>query len=270
MAGGGDIFMTNDFERYLIQSDLVQQEIEEIFRKKLQGKAEPKNHITKHAGAGGHWLERQFGIKPNKATQPDFKGYELKKETRGKTTFGDWSADKYLFSKSVSSCTRDEFIRIFGSPNPKKKNRYSWSGSCVPKVSKWNDFGQILYVGTNDDVYAIYNFKNDKRTDKSSIVPIKYQSGDVLLAIWKADSLRMAVEDKFDNLGWFSIKKDGSGRYNELVFGQKLSFPRWIQLVKDGVIFLDSGMVEGKNKRPYSQWRAANTFWESEIVRRIS
>ena len=44
-----------------------------------------------------------------------------------------------------------------------------------------------------------------------------------------------------------------------------MNFENWIELVKQGVVFFDSGMYVG-NKRPYSQWRANNNYWDSLIV----
>lgn len=42
-------------------------------------------------------------------------------------------------------------------------------------------------------------------------------------------------------------------------------YENWIKLVKQGVVFFDSGMYQG-NKRPYSQWRANNSYWDSLIT----
>ena len=57
--------------------------------------------------------------------------------------------------------------------------------------------------------------------------------------------------------GWFG--------YSSLIFGGPLTFEKWINLVKTGEVFFDSGMYEG-NSRPYSQWRASNAIWESMVV----
>ena len=44
-----------------------------------------------------------------------------------------------------------------------------------------------------------------------------------------------------------------------------MNYNEWIELVKQGIVFFDSGMYQG-NKRPYSQWRANNNFWDSLIT----
>jgi len=49
------------------------------------------------------------------------------------------------------------------------------------------------------------------------------------------------------------------------VFGDPINYKKWINGVERGEIFFDSGMYQG-NKRPYSQWRAANSYWENLIT----
>ena len=44
-----------------------------------------------------------------------------------------------------------------------------------------------------------------------------------------------------------------------------MNFNEWIDLVKQGIVYFDSGMHQG-NPRPYSEWRADNTFWNSLIT----
>ena len=141
----------------------VELEIERIFRRDLKGRKIPKIE-SGHDGAAGNWLEEQFGIKPNGDNAPDFHGYELKKPTREKTTFGDWQADRYAFKEEIASCSRSEFMRWFGSPN--KNGRYSWSGACFPTVKRWNSFGQKMFVSPEGDVFAVYSYDKDLRPDK--------------------------------------------------------------------------------------------------------
>lgn len=244
----------------------VEREIEEIFRQKLLGRALPRS-LSLHDGADGNWLEQQFGIKPNSSNNPDFKGYELKKPTRSKTTFGDWQADVYAFSEELDLCTREEFMRYFGSPND--EGRYSWSGSCSPKVNVWNQQGQRLWVSDLGDVFAVYAFEKDCRPDKDLIVPSVFRHGARVIAAWKSDSLRKKVENKFNQHGWFSVRLNGEGLISSLVFGRPFDFEYWIKNVRSGKIILDSGMLDGANKRPYSNWRASNTFWDALIVREV-
>lgn len=77
--------------------------------------------------------------------------------------------------------------------------------------------------------------------------------------------LKAKLEDKFNDKGWFTCKTDESGEYDRICFGEPVNFNDWLNLVKEGIVFFDSGMYEG-NKRPYSQWRANNKFWDSLII----
>jgi hypothetical protein len=82
------------------------------------------------------------------------------------------------------------------------------------------------------------------------------------------ESLRNHVEEKFNMLGWFSVRTNKDGHFDHLVFGQTIDFSLWISEVRRGIIYLDSGMMQG-NSRNYSQWRASNTFWDSLIIKII-
>ena len=94
-----------------------------------------------------------MNIHHNSKNEPDIRGYEMKKDSK-KITFGDFSATEYLFSKNkplldeyngnVITLSRKDFIKIFGEKNPKKHNRYSWSGKPVPKYGEWNLYGQYM------------------------------------------------------------------------------------------------------------------------------
>lgn len=263
----------------------AKEEIIEIFRKKVRGK---KPDVTgtneKHDGRQGHWLEHQFGVKSNDHNEADLLGFELKNETTSKTTFGDWSANEYVFNDVKYSVyfkgktifeKREDFLQIFGKPNELKGGRCSWSGSPCPKIQHFNDFGQKLIIDKNKDILAIYSYSQDKRPDKASIVPLELQLENLTLARWygetslsnkKADKcLKAKLEDKFNDKGWFTCKTDATGAYCKICFGKPMNFDEWIKLVETGIVFFDSGMYQG-NKRPYSQWRANNNFWNSLIV----
>lgn len=241
----------------------VRTEIVDIFRNKIKGRREPIRQPGDPDGAIGHWLETQFGLTANGYNAPDFKGFELKKDTRDKTTFGDWSADRYLFSTGVGACSRDDFLEIFGSPNP--DGRFSWSGSCFPKVGFTNSFGQRIHVTNDGNVVATYDYAQDSRQNKDQIVPLAFRNGLIPLAYWTAENLRRKVEDKFNVFGWFSVRKNNQGFYDAIVFGDPIDFNFWISQVREGTIYLDSGMYQG-NPRPYQNWRASNTLWDSLIV----
>ena len=95
-------------------------EIVRIFSENVLGRIPDSSQSNiKHDGKEGHWLEKQMGIAHNRATEPDLLGFEMKNATGGKTTFGDWSADYYIFKNPESKLTRTDFIR--GQHRKRKK-----------------------------------------------------------------------------------------------------------------------------------------------------
>jgi hypothetical protein len=221
---------------------------------------------SRHDGRSGHWLERQMGIEANSSNTPDILGFEMKNDTTSKTTFGDWSPDESIFKRN-KLITRDEFLRIFGKPNVDKNNRYSWSGEPAPKVKIFNKFGQMLTVDSQLNIHAIYSYSKDLRSSKSAIIPTQFKVDNLILAKWSKDIIQKKLERKFNKNGWFKCLHDANGVYTEIVFGNPMDYTNWINLVKLGVVFFDSGMYQG-NPRPYAQWRANNNYWDSLIVSR--
>lgn len=238
----------------------------------------------RHDGRLGHWLERQFGISANGNNEADLFGYELKNETTSKTTFGDWSANRYIFKTgeyvhcfdgNTAPERQDSFCGIFGKPNLLKGGRCSWSGSPCPTIHGYNEFGQVLVIDNNKDIVALYSYSEDMRTNKSQIVPAELQQENLEIARWFGEysptarqtdkCLKAKLEDKFNDAGWFTCKKGPDGTYQKICFGEPMNYDNWLNLVERGIVFFDSGMYQG-NKRPYSQWRAKNSFWDSLIV----
>jgi len=216
------------------------QEIINRFNAHVRGhKPETSTANVRHDGKDGHWLERQMGVKANRSNDPDLFGFEMKNHTKGKTTFGDWSADYYIFKDSKYELSRDQFLMIFGKPNEAKKGRCSWSGEPCPKIDNFNAFGQKLVVDESHNI----------------------------LAKWMVESIKQKLDNKFNQKGWFKCLKNKDGVYCELVFGAPITFENWIERVKTGEVFFDSGMYQ-TNSRNYSQWRANNSFWDSLIVSR--
>ena len=230
---------------------------------------------NRHDGAEGHWLERQMGIAANANNEPDLLGYEMKKDTKSKTTFGDWSPDIALWKKvtpypDIPRIDRDtEFLKFFGKPNLKKKGRLSWSGEPVPTIKGYNSFGQILKVDQDENILACYSYSHDQRPDKSTLLPEHFKRDDLIIAKWLKDVLMQKVERKFNDKGWFKCFKDTTGTYTHIGFGDPIKYSDWIELVKIGIVFYDSGMYAG-NVRPYAQWRANNNYWDALITEKYS
>ncbi len=245
------------------ESEKLKKIIIAMFAANVRGKKpDTSTAHKKHAGKEGHWLETQMGVSHNASNSPDLHGFEMKNDTTSKTTFGDWSADYYIFKKdSGYKITRDTFLKIFGKPNKNKKGRYSWSGEPCPKIGSYNSFGQTMIIDRNNNIIALYNFSKDKRRDKMKIVPKVMQKDDLILAKWSVKSMKSKVEKKFNKRGWFKCLKNDDGVYHKIVFGEPITFKNWIKGAKKGLIFFDSGMYQG-NARNYSQWRANNKYWE--------
>ena len=251
----------------------------EKFNNNVKGKRPNiTNKNQRHDGKEGHWLETQMEIIHNANNAPDLLGYEMKNQTTsGKITFGDWSADEYIFlhgrgSNQINSInknyqiSRDDFLKIFGKPNPLKNNRLSWSGTpCPSHYGDTTTFGQSLTMDSNENIIITYNFYNDQRPDKLNIIPTNMQVDNLIIAKWNSHSLKIKLERKFNQNGWFTCIKDSNGVYKNISFGKPINYNSWIQLFKDRIVFFDSGMYQG-NKRPYSQWRATTEFWHSLIT----
>lgn len=244
----------------------------QLFNNNIKNKSySPVN--KNHCGSEGYWLEQQFGIKNNNNNAPDIYGYELKKESKT-ISFGDYSASEYLFSKHKPfiniycklygyepiNVTRSDFMKYFGSYNYDKE-RYSWSGSCIPKFFKWNNYGQTFVVNNNDDLMIIYNSKYDKmHNDIPDIFVNKY----IVLAIWKKEKLSENINKKFNQKGFIICKKD-SGKYSSIHFGKPINYDIFLQFFKENIIFFDSGMYDGNN-RNYSHFRAHSSFWNKLLL----
>lgn len=244
----------------------IKQKIIKLFNKNVRGKIPDTSLLNnRHDGKDGHWLELQMGVAHNTSNSPDLYGFEMKNDTSSKTTFGDWSASYYIFKDNKYGINREQFLIIFGAPNPKKKNRYSWSGKPAPKIGIYNSFGQILKVDKVGNILSIYSFKKDTRIDKAKVVPKNMRKNNLVIAEWSAKMMKKRVEQKFNKLGWFKCLKDENGVYHRIVFGAPIRFSSWIKGVRKGLIFFDSGMYQG-NIRPYSQWRADNKYWDSLVT----
>lgn len=238
-------------------------EIIKRFKSKVQGKkVDLASFNSSHDGKEGHWLETRMEIKINNLASSDIYGFEMKKNSN-KITFGDWSADFYLF-KNSKFFTRADFIKTFGTYK-KEKNRWSWSGKVFPKINVINDFGQTLKVNNEKGIDIIYLYDFDKRNEKETLIPLEYRL-ETRLAYWKHETLKKRVNKKFGDNGWFICTKDENGIYQDIRFGEPFDFDFWIKHVEAGDIYCDSGMYHDANKpnqRPYSSWRAQGYFWHN-------
>ena len=250
------------------------QKIINLFKSNVKNKK--IDSFGNHCGKEGHWLESQMGLQINCKNEPDILGYEMKKDSK-KITFGDFSASEYLFSKNKTMIeningwiknenvvSRDEFIKYFGSKNPLKNNRYSWSGSCVPIYGNYNVYGQILHFNDKLDLCISYSFEKDKREIKHTF-PL-FLKNNILIAIWKSDKLRNHINNKFNKKGFFICKKNNKNMYEHIWFGKTFNYEYFVENIKDKNIIFDSGMYKG-NSRNYSNFRSSgHNFWNKLII----
>lgn len=247
----------------------IKLKIVEIFIRNVKGKKpDSTKKNKKHNGKDGHWLEEQMGVTHNANNAPDILGYEMKNATQSKTSFGDWNASWYLFKSKFnkeSKMSKDNFLKIFGKPNLKKSGRCSWSGDSCPKVNTFNGFGQKLIVDKTKSICAVYDYKQDLRPNKDTIVPIEFRVEIIILAKWEYANLKSKVEEKFNKNGWFKCLQNKDGVYDRICFGEPIDYDKWLQFFKNGDVYFDSGMSQG-GSRNRSSWRASNRFWESLIT----
>lgn len=259
---------------YLQKELMSKVKIINIFNKNVKGKSFVKNKYDLDS-AEGYWLEDQFGIKHNNINKPDIYGYELKKFSKI-ITFGDYSASEYLFSKNKPllnyyckylgydpiNLTRSEFIKYFGSFNHDKQ-RYSFSGNCIPKFFKWNNYGLTFTENKNNDLMIVYNSVKDIMHE---YIPEILVNKTIVIAIWTYDKLSNHINNKFNNNGFIICKKDDNNVYKSIHFGKPLNYEIFIKYFKEGLIFFDSGMYEGNN-RNYSQFRAHKDLWNELLYK---
>jgi len=215
-----------------------------------------------HNGKIGYWLEEQMNIKHNSKNNPDINGYEMKKYSN-RITLGDFSASEYIFSKN-KNITKNDFIYYFGKPNPLKNNRYSWSGSCIPKYNIYNSYGQILRINDNNDILIEYSFSKDKRENKNNF-PNFLKNDNITIALWNKNKLENNINNKFNIKGFF-ICKINNNKFNKILFGKPFDYNYFIENIKTNIIIFDSGMYIGNN-RNYSIFKTINfDFWKKLII----
>ena len=269
----------------LPQLEEARMKVLELFEKNVLGKIpEVSKYDQGHDGKVGNWLEEQLGVKPNASNAPDLNGIEVKTSTKSVISLGSWDPNYWIFRDDKYGLTRDSFMKIFGKLNP-KKNLYSWSGSPVPKINGTNDFGVRIDID-DDDISFVYSYDEDKRTDKSSIIPKHLQVNNQTIVRWDADydknrtntntkkGLRQKVEEKYNTNGWCkcfrNIENNELGAYSSIGFGDPMTFEIFMTHYKNGDFYFDCGMHQSKNNnlRNYCQWRVRNKFIDSLIVSR--
>jgi hypothetical protein len=246
---------------------------------------DPEKTNMKHSGKEGLWLERSLGLHPNSNNAPDFKGYEIKNTKEGFSkpiSFGDYSASQYIFSKDNTfiktfnkdiseEFSRSDFLRIFGTAKPLRKNpeksRYSWSGKCAPKYyNKWSESGQILLLNDDGDLCIFYCFEQDKRENRFTIIHPSIQcKSQILIAVWFRNKLETHINNKFNKKGIVFVERTPQMTFETLKVGNPFDYEHFIHNLIHQRIYFDSGMYEGNN-RQYSMFRCSNNLFWKELL----
>ncbi len=215
-----------------------------------------KKHNLPHTGKKTELIKR---LKENSVTIPQTKE-ELLKIKHG---------------MPCDNISRKVFLQTFGTPNPQKNNRYSWSGTCFPKYgTKFNHCGQRMLFDTENNLLIEYSFLEDKREqavkDKFPEF-VKNHHGIFPIAIWKQETLETTISNKFGVLGFYILNKDSKGFYESISFGNIIDFEKVKSSIENGNVILDSGMKDGGGSRNYSHFRGTPCkFWNGLIDETIN
>ena len=177
---------------------------------------------------------------------------------------------KYPILEFQGNMTKKEFLKTFGSPNPKKNNRYSWSGSCFPKYGEgWNKCGQRIIFTDNKDLVIEYSYEHDERAEKINFQSFLKTSTPIKIAFWPNLKIVDHINNKFNVNGFYICKKNKDGVYDKICFGKRIDFDYFYNGIVNKTIILDSGMYDGNN-RHYSHFRSPNGVWEDLITEEYS
>ena len=65
------------------------------------------------------------------------------------------------------------------------------------------------------------------------------------------------------------VKKNKNNIYDKICFGSTINYSIFIENIKLGIVFFDSGLYHDDikpNTRMYSHWRAHKNFWNKLII----
>ena len=242
------------------EDDIGKQQIKKLFDDNVRGVPiclDGQN--AGHCGKEGHRLETLMGIKHNSKNEPDINGYEMK-TGESVTTFVDKAPDTFFVdgikipSGKIKKYKQSFFEKYACAKNTDVLTMGGWS------YHKYNHCGQRLCTDDKNNVYVIYDWTHDKRENKDALYLNKTPHP---IMRWYADSLKNAIEKKFNNKGFFKCIKQNNA-YVKICFGKPITFDTWIDELKKGIIYHDG------YSKPKGRWRhvfrARNAFWDSLIT----
>ena len=259
LTGKKSLLKVNRF--HFIMNNVEKDEIINRFKKNVKGKKFMKCEYN-YCGAEGHWLEEKMGVKPNPNNRPDLLGYEMKKGSPV-TTFVDKQTDVKYFEgkvwKNRQKDIKEKYWFSFERTGSKPMRIGGWD------INKWDHDGQCLKVDDKNNINIIYNYNQDKRSDKHTRLSDYYKDGENhIIGTWKHTSLRKTIEDKFNVKGFFICKKNKKGEYEKICFGNCITFDYWIDQFKQGKIYYDG------YSSLYGRWRgtfrASRRWWENQLT----
>lgn len=115
-------------------------------------------------------------------------------------------------------------------------------------------------VVENNNIHILYDYEYDTREDKDAL---ELNKTPHKIMEWLASTLKQVIENKFNQKGFFKCKRVGE-TYEKICFGGPITFDRWIDEVKKGVIYHDGySKLNGRGRHVF---RASNAFWDSLIT----
>lgn len=122
------------------------------------------------------------------------------------------------------------------------------------KKSKINNKLKINYnnldmggkISKDNDICIHYSWSKDNRERKNQF-PDYLKKENILIVIWKYEKMSEHINKKFNNNGFFIIKKEGD-IYNKICFGKAFDYKCFINGIKLKQIIFDSGLHIGNSR----------------------
>ncbi len=129
---------------------------------------------------------------------------------------------------------------------------------------KWNYCGQRLLFNKENDLICEYSYKNDERQIKKDFPKyLKYEI--IIIGFWSNEKLFNHINNKFNQNGFYILKKNKDGIYDKICFGLPINYEYFVDGIKSKKIILDSGMYMG-NSRNYSHFRSNSIHFNNLII----
>lgn len=240
-----------------------------IFDTKIKGTM-PSTVNSDHDGCGGHYLEKMMDISHNASNSPDIGGFEMKKGSLGKISFGDWTPDLDNDSNNMTNdkkwwtndIKKEPFMKKYGKYN-KDKKRWSWSMPIY--YEEYNNNGQKFTCDMNNNILVVYNKTKDKNLNDREQNDITQENTDIIIFGWSSKIIKQRVENKFGKNGYFICRQNKKKVFNDINFYEPILFNEFLKGIKDKLIYLDPGTKMGDN-RPYMSWRANIKWWNDRSI----